>query len=107
MAEPRRIDPVPPAEAEAAAPVVSVRDLTVRFVNRDTQVDVINGLSFDIARSEVLCLLGESGSGKSVTMRALMRLLPPAARIGGSIRIGGTDVLALDNQRLRALRGSE
>jgi peptide/nickel transport system ATP-binding protein len=108
MAEARPIGvDVPPNLAEAPSPVVSVKDLTVRFSNRGSQVDVINGLSFDIARGEVLCLLGESGSGKSVTMRALMRLLPASARIGGSIHIGGTDVLALDKAKLRALRGSE
>ena len=107
MAEPLRADPGPPAAAEATTPVVSVRDLTVRFATRGSGIDVINGLSFDIARGEVLCLLGESGSGKTVTMRALMRLLPPAAQIGGSIRVGGIDVLALDKPGLRAMRGSE
>ena len=54
----------------------------------------------------MLCILGESGSGKSVTLRALMRLLPPRrARIEGAIRVDGQDVLALDKRGLRDLRG--
>jgi peptide/nickel transport system ATP-binding protein len=53
----------------------------------------------------VLCILGESGSGKSVTLRALLRLLPRQARIEGDVRIGGADVLAMPARELRALRG--
>jgi peptide/nickel transport system ATP-binding protein len=95
------------AVSEAQRKLVSVRDLTVRFEAREASVSVINGVSFDIAQGEVLCLLGESGSGKSVTMRALMRLLPPTARIGGTIEIAGTDVLGLDKAALRQLRGGD
>src|SRR4051812_4444056 len=107
-------DPLPAAILTDRAPapqtqrrLVSVRDLTVRFETPESSVSVINGVSFDIARGEVLCLLGESGSGKSVTMRALMRLLPPTARIGGAIEIAGTDVLGLDRAGLRRLRGAD
>jgi peptide/nickel transport system ATP-binding protein len=54
----------------------------------------------------VLCLLGESGSGKSVTLRALMRLLPPRrARISGIVRLDGADVLALEGRKLQDFRG--
>ena len=66
----------------------------------------VNGVSFSVRPGEVLCILGESGSGKSVTLRAMMRLLPPRrARIDGAIRIDGQDVLALDKRGLRDLRG--
>jgi peptide/nickel transport system ATP-binding protein len=54
----------------------------------------------------VLCLLGESGSGKSVTMRALMRLFPPTAQISGRVSIDGLDVLALADNQMRQVRGS-
>ena len=54
---------------------------------------------------EVLCLLGESGSGKSVSMRALMRLLPPQAAITGGVRVEGQDVTRMGGKELRALRG--
>lgn len=90
----------------ARDPLVQVRDLTVRFVNRDMNVPVVNGVSFSLREGEVLCLLGESGSGKSVTMRALMRLLPDSARLGGGISVGGHDILALPRRKLPGIRGS-
>jgi peptide/nickel transport system ATP-binding protein len=86
--------------------LVEVDDLTVRFVTRDATVHAVNGVSFSVQPGEVLCILGESGSGKSVTLRAMMRLLPPKrTQIGGAIRIDGQDVLALDKRGLRELRG--
>jgi peptide/nickel transport system ATP-binding protein len=93
------------SKATVAAPLVNVRDLTVRFVSRDLDIPVVNGVSFELAQGEVLCLLGESGSGKSVTMRALMRLFPATARIGGSIQVDGRDILALPERGLRQIRG--
>jgi len=98
--------PIQPVPARQPESFVEVRDLTVRFTSRDIDVAVVNGVSFSLAPGEVLCLLGESGSGKSVTMRALMRLLPDSARLGGSVRVGGTDILALPAQRLPEIRGS-
>jgi peptide/nickel transport system ATP-binding protein len=87
-------------------PLVEVEDLAVNFVTRESDVRVVNGVSFSMMAGEVLCVLGESGSGKSVTMRALMRLLPPKrTRIGGRIRIAGEDVLAMSDAKLRRLRG--
>jgi peptide/nickel transport system ATP-binding protein len=86
--------------------LVEVNDLTVRFVTREATVHAVNGVSFSVRPGEVLCILGESGSGKSVTLRAMLRLLPPRrARIEGTIRIDGQDVLALGKRGLRDLRG--
>jgi peptide/nickel transport system ATP-binding protein len=86
--------------------LVEVEDLTVRFVTREATVHAVNGVSFAVKPGEVLCILGESGSGKSVTLRALMQLLPPRrTKMTGSIRLSGQDVLALDKQGLRRLRG--
>lgn len=95
-----------PMSTQAHTPLVTVEDLTVRFVSRDLDLAVVNGVSFTLDRGETLCLLGESGSGKSVTLRALMRLFPPTARISGRMVVDGQDVLSLDERRLRALRGS-
>ena len=86
-------------------PIVEVSDLSVRFVNRDLDLQVVDGVSFSLAAGEVLCLLGESGSGKSVTMRALLRLLPNYARIGGKIRLAGKDVTTMTERQLEAVRG--
>ncbi len=87
------------------APLAEVRDLTVRFVSREATTYAVNGVSFSVKPGEVLCILGESGSGKSVTMRALMRLLPPRARIEGQVQVAGQDVLAMPKRALRDLRG--
>lgn len=90
----------------AGRPLVEVRDLTVRFVTREETVYAVNGVSFSANRGEVLCILGESGSGKTVTMRSLLRLLPPQrTHIQGTIRIEGRDVIAMPQRELRDLRG--
>ncbi len=87
-------------------PLVHVRDLDVAFHARDSVAHAVNGVSFDLERGEVLCILGESGSGKSVTMRALMRLLPEhKTRIAGRIKVDGHDILSLDEASMAALRG--
>src|ERR1700750_443398 len=86
--------------------LVGVDDLTVPVVGREATVHAVNGVSFSVRPGEVLCILGESGSGKSVTLRAMLRLLPPRrTRIQGAITIDGRDVLALDKRNLRDLRG--
>jgi peptide/nickel transport system ATP-binding protein len=89
----------------AAAPLLDVQDLSVRFVSREATVTAVSGATFSLRAGEVLCLLGESGSGKSVTLRALMRLLPKQAQVAGRIELGGQDVLALEGKALRAFRG--
>ena len=76
-------------------------DLRVKF----GPVAAVRGVSLQVMPGEVVCLLGESGSGKSVTMRALMRLLPPTARIEGGVRVEGQDVTAMGGKALRAVRG--
>ena len=88
-------------------PLVEVRDLTVAFAGSDATVSAVNGVSFDVMPGEVLCLIGESGSGKSVTMRALMGLLPKRrAQIGGYLRVAEHEILGLSERRLAELRGS-
>jgi peptide/nickel transport system ATP-binding protein len=86
-------------------PLVEVHDLHVRFVTREATVHAVNGVSFSARRGEVLCILGESGSGKTVTLRTLLRLLPRAARIEGQVLVDGRDVLAMPAKELRDLRG--
>jgi peptide/nickel transport system ATP-binding protein len=86
-------------------PIVEMQDLRVRFKGERT-VHALNGVDIRLQQGEVLGLLGESGSGKSVTLRALLRMLPPRrSEISGTIRVGGEDVLTLDEERLERLRG--
>jgi peptide/nickel transport system ATP-binding protein len=88
-------------------PLVEVKDLAVKFVSREATVQAVNGVSFALALGEVLCIIGESGSGKSVTMRALMRLLPKRrAVLSGSIRVAAYDIPALSERQMTAVRGS-
>jgi peptide/nickel transport system ATP-binding protein len=79
----------------------------VRFTSRHETVKAVNGISFDLKQGEVLCIIGESGSGKSVTLRALMRLLPTSrTEITGRMRVGTYNVLALNERELTKLRGA-
>ncbi len=85
--------------------LVNVRNLNIRFTG-DRTVHAVNDLSLSLGEGEVLGLLGESGSGKSVTLRALMRLLPRRrTQISGQIQVLGRDVLALNDEELSAFRG--
>src|ERR1700682_5337070 len=85
--------------------LVEIRNHNIRYTGERT-VYAVNDLSLVLGDGEVLGLLGESGSGKSVTLRALMRLLPKKrTRISGSIRVLGRDVLALGEEALSAFRG--
>jgi peptide/nickel transport system ATP-binding protein len=96
------------AVSGAASPLVRCEDLTVRFVGREWTVNAVNGVSFTLDAGEVLCILGESGSGKTVALRAMMRLLPPRlARVSGTVTVGGKNVMDLDRRGLGGLRGAE
>ena len=84
---------------------VDVRNLSVRFSGERT-VHAVNDVSLTVKQGEVLGLLGESGSGKSVTLRALMRLLPKRrTTIGGRIEVSGQDVIQMGDKALSAFRG--
>jgi len=87
-------------------PMVAVRDLKVRFKRGGQTLSAVNGVSLQVARGEVLALIGESGSGKSVTLRALMRLHSErSTTIEGQIDIAGQDLMKLSGSQLQALRG--
>ncbi len=87
--------------------VLSVRDLTVSFPTRRGPAEVVNGISYDLHRGETLAIVGESGSGKSVSVMALLGLLPDSARVGGNVRFAGDDLLAASEEALRRVRGND
>jgi peptide/nickel transport system ATP-binding protein len=89
-----------------ATPVLSVRDLQVEFVTRRGRLRALDGVSFDIARGEVLGVVGESGAGKSVTGSAVIGLIEPPGRIsGGEILLNGQRIDNLGREALRHIRG--
>ena len=92
---------------KAMPPLLSVRALSVAFRSEGRALGAVNGVDFDLVLGETLCLLGESGSGKTVTMRSLIRLLPSTAHIRGRIELDGVDVLSLDDDHLQAIRGTK
>jgi peptide/nickel transport system ATP-binding protein len=90
-----------------AAPLLDVRDLSVRFETAEGPVHAVDRLSFALAPGEVLGIVGESGCGKTVTCLSLLRLLPGTAVIGGSALFDGRDLLALGGRELRSVRGRQ
>ncbi|MGH3753201.1 MAG: dipeptide ABC transporter ATP-binding protein [Pseudonocardiaceae bacterium] len=88
-----------------AEPVLSVTDLAVSFPSEGGRVTAVRGLSYQVSAGEVLGIVGESGSGKSVSSLAVMGLLPPQARITGSIRFQGRELLGCSDTELSQIRG--
>jgi len=89
--------------------ILTVNDLKIRFHMRDGVVRAVNGLSFDLYRGETLGIVGESGCGKSVTALCIMGLLPrPPARIeGGAVTLEDRNLLRLNEEEMRKVRGNE
>jgi oligopeptide transport system ATP-binding protein len=89
--------------------VLEVEQLQVEFRTREGVAKAINGVSFDLHQGETLAILGESGSGKSVTAQAIMGILdsPPAFVTGGEVRYCGQDILKLSENERRRVRGPE
>jgi len=86
--------------------LLTVDQLRVHFFTRSGVAPVVDGIDFTIGPRETLGLVGESGSGKTMASLAILRLVPPPARIvGGSLRFQDRDLLALDDAAMRGLRG--
>jgi oligopeptide/dipeptide ABC transporter ATP-binding protein len=90
---------------DPSAPLLQVDDLQVGFPTSDGLVNAVRGVSYTLRSGEVLGIVGESGSGKSVTSLAIMGLLPPSARVTGSIRFRGQELLGRNDRELSRVRG--
>ena len=90
-------------------PVLEVKDLTTRFDTQDGVVHAVNGVSFEVNPGEFLGVVGESGSGKSVTMMSLLRLIPmpPGQIVSGEALYANQDLLQIDLEELREIRGGK
>ena len=89
--------------------LLEVDDLFVEFRTRYGVAKAINGVNLTLRQGETVAVLGESGSGKSVTAQAIMGILdtPPGFITGGEIRYCGTDILKIPEERRREIRGPE
>ena len=97
-----------PNAAPAPSPVLAVTNLTVRFERDAGALDIVRGVSFDLNRGGTVCLVGESGCGKTMTALALLRLTPPGSRIAsGRVVLEGRDLTALPEEAMRRVRGRE
>ncbi len=83
--------------------LLQISDLSVTFERNRRRIHAVSGVSFDVGKGEVVALLGESGCGKSVTLRSIMGLAN--GETAGSVRLSDVDVLAADKRKLRDLRG--
>ena len=94
------------ATAGAEAPLLAVSELRVDFHSAGRHVRAVDGLSYEMRRGQTIAMIGESGCGKTVSSRALMGLLPPTARVAGSIRFNGQELVGLSERRIREYRGA-
>ncbi|MFZ4756769.1 MAG: ABC transporter ATP-binding protein [Burkholderiaceae bacterium] len=88
-----------------ASPLLEVRDLRVSLRTARGPAEAVRGVSFSLERGQTLGVIGESGCGKSVTALALMGLLPETARIDGSVRFAGRELVGLPDAELCRVRG--
>jgi len=88
-------------------PILSVKDLTVKFETPDGTVDAVKGVTFDVAPGECLGIVGESGSGKSQSALSAMQLLARNGRAEGMIEFDGQDMLAMPTRQLEKIRGAK
>jgi peptide/nickel transport system ATP-binding protein len=88
-------------------PILAVENLRTRFASDDGMVHAVDALSFEVRRGETLCVVGESGCGKSVSALSIMRLLPspPGCVVEGSVRLAGAELLGLSEADMRRIRG--
>ncbi|GAA1659245.1 ABC transporter ATP-binding protein [Fodinicola feengrottensis] len=86
---------------------LEISELAVRFATEDGDVLAVKDVSLSVRPGEILALCGESGCGKSVTAMAVSRLLPPNARISGSVRLDGRELTGLSERELRQVRGKD
>lgn len=99
--------PEPIAGSDSGSPLLAVQDLHVELAGRRRVVHVAHGVNYELREGETLAVLGESGSGKSITARAIMDILPPGGRVtSGRILFRGQNLLELPAEERRGFRGA-
>ncbi len=87
--------------------VLEIRDLRVSFPTDDGMVQAVRGVDLDVGAGELVGVVGESGSGKSVTFLAAMGLLPKRAKITGSVKVAGDELVGVPDRQMRKVRGKK
>ncbi|WP_274363015.1 ABC transporter ATP-binding protein [Paenibacillus thermotolerans] len=88
-------------------PLLTVEGLSTSFFTRDGEVQAVRGVSFEIAKGEVIGIVGESGSGKSVMAKSILSIIAPPGRVvGGSVKLRGQELVGLPEKQLRSMRGN-
>lgn len=87
--------------------LLSVHDLSVRFTTDSYSFDAVSQVSCTLHKGQTTCLVGESGCGKSLTAKALLRLVPPTGSIEGQIFFKGLNLLDIPDEQMRKLRGND
>lgn len=88
-------------------PLLSVHQLKAHFQSEDGLVKAVDGINFDVYQGETVCIVGESGCGKSVTAMSIMGLLPDTSKVEGEINLAGKDLTKLSKGNMRRIRGNE
>ncbi|HUD80396.1 MAG TPA: ABC transporter ATP-binding protein [Streptosporangiaceae bacterium] len=96
------------AAGAAGQPLLQVSDLHVEIASRRGIVHAVDGISLEVPAGEAVGLVGESGSGKSMTLKAILGVLPPEAKVtAGSVVLNGTDLVQLSGSQLNKIRGPD
>ena len=94
--------------ADSVDTILDVKNLHVSFFTKEGQLKAVDGVSFDVREGEVVGIIGESGSGKTVTSLSLLQLVPfPGRVVGGSITFRDIDLLSLDETEIQSIRGNK
>src|ERR1700733_8430370 len=94
-------------DGEMGSKILEVKNLRTSFFGEEGEVKAVDDVSFNVYKGKTLGIVGESGCGKSVTSLSIMRLIPnpPGRVVGGEILYKGKNLLTLDSESMRAIRG--
>ncbi|MDD2334140.1 MAG: ABC transporter ATP-binding protein [Mesotoga sp.] len=88
-------------------PLLEIKDLKIAFDSAEGMLYAVKGISLEVLEKEIVGIVGESGCGKTVTALSIMRLLPGNSRLKGSLFFSGTDLLSLNEEKTRQIRGKD
>src|SRR6478735_2482279 len=106
MTSPSAVARPPGGEEAPGKPLLDVRDLTVEFKTRGGQLKAVNDVSFSVSKGQILAILGESGSGKSMLLKTILGIQSQAGKVSGEVVMRDTNLLTLSPKARQETRGS-